>query len=438
MKPGITLLAASLGALTLGVAGFFVPFLFDVWRIYLALLSFAILADALFLLFCTARFGVEREISSSLALGVVSPVKLVFTPLSAKPLPAKTQIFDLYDDSMRCTAFPSTLSRETLLHGACFAYDVTPEERGVWQFNAVQLLYSSGLRFWQLKVTHECKSSGKTYPDFQKLAGLAAEDLRGIYETTGLKNIRKRGQGLEFMSLREYQIGDAVKAIDWRATSRRQRVIIREYQEEQDQQVLFLLDSGYRLHRQEDNYIQFDTALNAALLLSYITLKHGDSVAAGIFGAEERWMPPRKGLSAVTALMNAFYDVKSAPVPSSPASALETALSRLNRRTFIVLISNFRSEDEEALSWILPRIKRRHLLCLVSLREIEAEGLRRSSPVNLEDAVEKAAAFSYLAARRALYKKWEHSGLLTLETTSAQISSALINRYLDVKRSGRL
>jgi uncharacterized protein (DUF58 family) len=136
--------------------------------------------------------------------------------------------------------------------------------------------------------------------------------------------------------------------------------------------------------------------------------------------------------------MNGLYDLSSSPSPSSPFSALEEALVRLKRRTFIILLSNFREEDGESLSWILKRIEKRHLLLLVSLREKESEYLASRQPGNSEEALETAAAFAYLGARRDLYKSWEHSGLLTMESTAAGLSAALINRYLQVKRSGKL
>jgi uncharacterized protein (DUF58 family) len=267
-------------------------------------------------------------------------------------------------------------------------------------------------------------------------------------EQSGIKQIRRRGEGLEFRSLRDYQEGDSIRAVDWRASSRRRqlddtlKLIVKEYQEEQDQQVLFLLDTGYRLHRPEGEgpaaRMQFDSALEAVLLLSWVSLKHGDSVAVGTFGKTQRWILPRKGISSFPVLVNGLYDLSSAPVPSSPFSGLEYALARLKRRTFIILISNFREEDGESLSWILKRIEKRHLLLLVSLREKESGFLAARNPGNLEESLETAAAFSYLAARRKLYSSWEHSGLLTMEAPAQGLSSALINRYLQVKRSGRL
>jgi uncharacterized protein (DUF58 family) len=174
------------------------------------------------------------------------------------------------------------------------------------------------------------------------------------------------------------------------------------------------------------------------LLLSWVSLKHGDSVAAASFGTSMRWIAPRKGMSAFPLLMNGLYDLASSPAPSSPFSCLEESLTRLKRRTFIILISNFREEDGESLSWILRRIEKRHLLLLVSLRERESEALAARNPKTNDEALETAAAFSYLNSRRELYQSWEHSGLLTLESSSQTLSPALINRYLQVKRSGRL
>ena len=535
MKPGAGLFIAALLWLFLGAAAFFSPALSLVWFLGGLSLLPLVIADGLVTRLLYGGFEVSREIPSSLALGEPCRVTLRFRATAGGLLPLGVILFDLYPDSMGCTAFPAPIQRKPLKNRGVlvFEYPLTPLDRGAWEFSGLELLYRSPLRFWSRKVFLPCISRGRTYPDFTKIKQAAGRDLRGIRELSG-RIPRRRGQGMEFLDLREYQPGDSVRAIDWRATGRWGKVVIREYQEEQDQQVLFILDSGYRLHRREapiapiggfmppeggplgmngaplrhqrrapiggfrppeqgelresrsllrppspskagagfPGYCppqgpetpiggspatasprglkgpmappiggaptQFDSALNAVLLLSYAALKHGDSVAALSFGAEERWLPPSKGPGALTALLNKLYDLKSAPVPSSPFSALENALSRIRRRTFIILVSNFREEDGESLSWILPRIQKQHLLLLVNLREKEAEELAFRRPRNREDFAERAAAFSYLRSRQRLSAAWEHLGLLTLETSSAAISPDLLNRYLLVKGSGRL
>jgi uncharacterized protein (DUF58 family) len=428
--------------------GFFSDAVSLIWLFSGFFLLPVIAADGLMLFFFADTLAVKRDVPSSLAQGQRFTVKLEIRRGDKGFLPFRIRLWDLHPQSMDCEAFPALVNRnlfagERSESPLIFEYSLLPEERGLWFFLGTELLFSSLCGFWRLKVFHPCESSGRTYPDFKKIKAKVGTDLRGLLERTGQKNIRMRGQGLEFRSLRDYQEGDSIREVDWRATSRRRKVIVREYQEEQDQQVLFLLDSGYRLHRREEEgrphsmRTQFDSALEAALLLSWVSLKHGDSVAVGSFGRVKRWLGPRKGLSAFPLLMNGLYDLVSGPYPSSPFSALEDALLRLKRRTFIVLISNFREEDGRSLSWILKRIEKRHLLLLVSLREKESESLALRHPKGGEEALETAAAFSYLAARRELYAKWEHSGLLTLETSAARLSAALVNRYLMVKRSGR-
>jgi uncharacterized protein (DUF58 family) len=445
MKPGRGLFISAVFFFFLGAAAFFSDPVFLIWFYAGALLLFLAILDALILLLLTDRLEAERSLPVSLAQDEPFRVRLSIRRGGRPLTPVKALLYDLYPSSMTCPRgrmFPARLDRNILTRGGRFLFEYTlfPRERGPWFFEGLELLISSPLHFWRLRIFHAVESRGWNYPDFKKLA--AGEELRGILGRLGSQEIRRRGQGLEFLGLRDFMEGDSTRAIDWRASSRtrqldgRLKVIVREYQDEQDQQVLFALDTGYRLLGR-----QFDSALNALFLLSWAALKHGDSVAAQSFGASERWIPPRKGKSAMTGLLRGLADLQSSPVPSSPFSALEQALARLRRRTFIILVSNFREEDGESLSWILPRIEKRHLLLLVSFREEETEALAARSPAlqnTPEETLETAAAFSCLAARRRLYQKWEHSGLLTLETTPSRISAALINRYLGIKRSGRL
>jgi len=449
--PGRTLFIASLFYLVLGCVAFFFEVFFLAWILAGALLVPFVVIDLSILLLLGDRLRVEREIPSSLAQAEPARVKLFIYRTGRPLLLSPIRLYDLYPDSMSTGAFPAKLvnslgnSRErTALKDAealVFEYSLLPNERGAWVFPGTEFLLGSLLRFWKLRVTHNVISRGRTYPNFRQIA--QGTELKGKPEKGEVSQIRKRGQGLEFESLRDYQEGDSIRLIDWRATSRnrlldgRLKLIVKDYQEEQDQQILFIIDSGYRL---PDFY--FDSALEAMLLLSYVALKHGDSVAAASFGARDLWIPPRKGMKAYTSLMNGLYDLHSAPVPSSPFLALENALSRLHRRSFIILISNFREEDDKSVSWILNRIQKRHLLLLVSFRESEAEALAfrggASQSMADEEVLETAAAFTYLANRRRLYRKWEHSGLLVLETSPQYISTSLINKYLSVKKSGKL
>jgi len=436
----------------LGCFSFFFNGIVIIWLLTGAVLIPLIIIDLVLFLLLADRLKTEREIPASLAQNQSVQVKLKIKRDKSLLLSGSIQLFDLYPDTMKTDIFPVKLcqnknDRKALINSdsLVFEYSIMPEKRGQWEFSGTEFMMGSILRFWRLRVTHETISEGRTYPNFKQLA--KGVNLNGNPDKGEAKQIRMRGQGMEFESLRDYQEGDSIRSIDWRATSRHRtlegnpKLIVRNYQEEQDQQILLIIDSGYRLPD-----FQFDSALEAMLLLSYTVLKHGDSAGAASFGAHDIWIPPRKGMSAYKNLMNSLYDLHSAPVPSSPFKAMENTLNHLHRRSFIILISNFREEDGESLSWILPQINQRHLLLLVSFHEDSLYKLasNESSAAGIqekrtdEEILQSAAAYSYLVNRRRLYRKWEHSGLLVLETSPSKISSALINKYLAIKRSGKL
>ncbi|MDR3247378.1 MAG: DUF58 domain-containing protein, partial [Treponema sp.] len=297
MKPGRGLFIAALAWLGLGAGAFFSDTLFLAWTISAICLLPVLVLDAVLLVFFCCRFKVERELPLTLAQGEPVKVRLRLQRAGTRAdagrttgvlFPAAAEIFDLYPSLMDNTAdvparlrtqapgFPVRLPRKELKAGDLdFVYTLIPRERGPWFFPGVEFLYTSPLCFWRLKVFCACRSAGRTYPDFKKL--MAGSALRGLLEEQGIREIRRRGQGLEFRDLREYQEGDPIKSIDWRATGRLRspaggwRFIVREYQEEQDQQVLCILDTGYRLRGNE-----FDAALHGTMLLAYTALKHGD------------------------------------------------------------------------------------------------------------------------------------------------------------------
>lgn len=448
MKPGRSFFIAAVIMCFLSMLSYFEPVFLKILIYGAAFFLLILIADGIILFFFTDRLKIERKINSILALGHSSVVELVISSSGRGITPGKIILFDIYDNLFDCTMFPAQI--KPFFDGGkyIFRYEITAMERGDWRFPACELLLSSPFRFWAFKIRHEVVSQGFIYPDFNMI--YSSVDFQALVSAVGETNARKRGMGLEFDSLREWQSGDSVRAVDWRATGRKGKLIIREYRDQQDQQILFILDSGFRLHKQEENFsekkiaqTQFDSALNAVLLLAHVALKHGDSVAVSVFGSVERWVSPVRGVRAFAFLMNSLYNVRSASCPSSVFSAIENALSRLKRRTFIIVVSNFREEDENQLSGILNYAEKKHLLLLANIREPQAENLAKmvfndDSKRCEDDILLSSSAFAYIAARQKLMKKWENRGILTLESTAGTLSPRLINSYLKVKHSGAL
>jgi uncharacterized protein (DUF58 family) len=436
MRPGVSLIISIFLILCVSVLAFFIHDVSSFWYILIAIVFAISILDAVLLI--NLQIPVfERFIKSELSLGQRVEVKIVCIS-EGSINPHWIRIFDQiphyfeHENPVLILKADQQVREER----SELIYHVRAVKRGRWIFSGFRVRYPSPLGFWMrfLFIPHSC--TGRIFPDFKAVSRMAAKEIKGRTDLSGVKILQRRGQGMEFDCLRDYIIGDSPRFIDWKASSRRTKLIVKSFREEQDQQVIFVLDTGYRLHRKEGPFLHFDKALNSLLLLSYVSLKHHDSVGVFAFGNQDRWVPPGKGLSRMPILINALYDVESANVASSPAAALERVLGLVRRRSLIILITNIRSEDRGILDLLVPTIPKRHLFLIVSLQEESAHDISKSDPESYEETLMYAAANKYLDEQRLLRLDWERKGVMVMETRPSKLGPDLINKYLELKGQG--
>jgi uncharacterized protein (DUF58 family) len=281
------------------------------------------------------------------------------------------------------------------------------------------------------------------YPDFAQVARYAwlAGDRR--LSEIGIKTYQQRGEGTDFKQLSEYRLGDPVRHIDWKATLRFGKPIIREFQDERDQCVMLLVDCGRRMRADDrQNGIgaaHFDQVLNAVMLLSYVALKQGDAVGAMTFGTPagaERSFAPRKGVDALNALMGELYSVQPTPTHSDYIAAARTLLTRHGKRSLVIVVTNFRDEDSSELGHALRLLRSRHLVLLASLRERIVRELVTQPLASGEVALEIASAHLYEQARRDAFNRLAAHDALMVDAEPERLGVELVNRYHAVKRAG--
>lgn len=243
----------------------------------------------------------------------------------------------------------------------------------------------------------------------------------------------------EFHQLREFRDGDTLRQIDWKATARKRTPIAREYQDERDQQILFLLDCGRRMRSQDGDLSHFDHALNASLLLAYVALRQGDAVGAMTFaGDDRRHLPPGKGSAQLGALLNTVYDLQTSQRPADFPEAVQAVLSRQRRRALVILVTNLRDEDDEELLGAVKRLGRQHRVLVASLREEVLDTLRQEPIARYEQALAYTGTIDYLNARNGLHEKLAAHGVPVLDARPSELGPELISRYLGWKRAGVL
>lgn len=317
-------------------------------------------------------------------------------------------------------------------------YRMRAARRGAFRFGTIQLRQRSPLGLIQRQSWLGTPQAIRVYPDFGALSGYALMATDHRLSQIGVLQRRRRGEGLDFHQLREYRIGDSLRRIDWKATSRMHRLISREYQDERDQTILLVLDCGRRMGAADEATTHFDAALDAALLLAHVGVHHGDAVGATTMAGEARFMAPRKGHASVSALLELFYDLQPGPrTPDYYACAVQI-MRRVRKRALIVFLSNLRDEDDDTLHPALALLRKRHLVLFASLRERVLTQTLREPVDSLDGALTHAATADYLQGRRASFRRLERAGALLLDVEPQQLAMALVNRYLETKRSGML
>lgn len=342
--------------------------------------------------------------------------------------------------------YPGTWDMELLPHASrvtpgayvSFGYRLRPPRRGNEQFDVPYVRVASGLRLWWHLHRIGPAQNVKVFPDYSKLLGqqLSATDRRA--PTMGSIRKRRRGEGTDFRQLREYRQGDSMRSIDWKATARQLKPITREYQEERDQQVVFLLDTGRRMLAQDESGSHFDHALNAVLTLSFIAQKQGDAIGLMNFGGNSRWLSPQKGRAGLDRLLSGIYDLYPQEVAPDYPQAASMLLSRLTKRAFVVLITNVRDEDDKALKSACNLLSTRHLVMCASLREKALDQALDAPVQQFSDALRVAASAHYLQLRQDAIKRLGIRASHLIDITPEHLSMTLVNRYWDIKESGQL
>ena len=155
-------------------------------------------------------------------------------------------------------------------------------------------------------------------------------------------------------------------------------------------------------------------------------------------GEDLRWMPPQQGSGGMDMLLGAGYDLQPKAVATDYLAAASALQARQRRRAFVVLVTNVRDEDDEELRMAVRLLSRRHLVLVVSLRELALDQAAATVDHELDTAIRAAAAMDYLAQRDAMHDALRREGVAMLDVSCNELSGVLVERYLAVKRAGRL
>lgn len=392
----------------------------------------AVLAGLDALLALPRRIEVRRELRSVLSVGRDNPVTLHVRSRARRSLTV-----ELTDDAFE-TAEVEGLPATVMLppHGtATVRYLVRPHRRGAHRLGAHTVRYGSPLRLWIRQLRLPAVDEVHVYPDVQAVRAyelLARQDRANAM----VRSIRRPGGENEFERLREYARDDEFRAIDWKATARRQKLIARQYQLERNQSIELMLDAGRLMTAESQGLPLFDHALNAALLLAHVATRGGDRVGLLAFSDRIRAsLAPTAGRSTTVRLVRATYDLHPELVEPDFGAAFSRLGRELRQRTLVVVLTRINDDvTAEALARYTRGLLPRHLPLVILLRDPELEATALVHPHDDEAALfRRAAAAEVLGWHDRLVRRLRRLGAHVLDVEPRQLTVDLVGRYLEIK-----
>jgi uncharacterized protein (DUF58 family) len=293
-----------------------------------------------------------------------------------------------------------------------------------------------GVRQWRVVLPWQVT----VYPSLpaSRLKASIAEAVRR--RETGLRSMRQLGEGRQFESLRTYVPGDDPRHLDWKASARRRKLIVRQFEEERRQQVLIVLDAGRLLTADIEGEARMEHVVRAALWLAFAANHHDDNVGIMVFSDEvHQYVMPQRGRRGLQQILDALAVVQPKLVESDYPAAFRYLAVRNRKRSLTVLFTDVIDRlASEALVANVASLRPRHLPLIVTLRnpDLDAAAVRR--PETITEAYRKAAAEELLAERDDALFQMRRSGAVVLDVPPRHAARAVVDRYQELKRKGRL
>jgi uncharacterized protein (DUF58 family) len=382
----------------------------------------------------TGRVRVRRDPIERLSIGRENPITLT---VQAKERVADVQIRDGYPLAMGVSS-PILTMNLAVQERQELSYTVHPTHRGEYQWGNLQIRQLSP---WGLVWNNWQQEQPQTVAVYPDLIGLKELSIRLTLQSAGsIRRAKQRGIGTEFTELRDYATGDDPRLIDWKATARRNRPLVRVLEPEQEQTLIILLDRGRLMTAHVQGLQRFDWGLNATLSLALAGLNRGDRVGVAVFDRQiHTWVPPERGHLQLTRLLERLTPIQPDLLEPDYFGTVSTIVKQQTRRALVVMITDIVDATASAeLLAALGRLAPRYLPFCVTLRDPEVDRLAHTMTGDLDSTYARAVALDLLNQRQEAFALLKQRGAMVLDAPADQISNQLVEQYLRLKSQSRL
>jgi uncharacterized protein (DUF58 family) len=418
--------------IALFVVAFIFPFLYNaVWYLLLVLATFFVI-DILILFSTKHSIEAARLTAEKLSNGDENPVNISVRNYYTFPIWIK--VIDEIPFQFQIRNFEINkkvkASSEHELN-----YFLRPAERGEYSFGNLNIYVSSPLRLISRRFTFDKNAMVPVYPSYIQLRKYDLMAFSNSLLRYGVKKIRRIGHTMEFEQIKEYVQGDDIRTLNWKATAKKNSLMVNQFQDEKSQSVYMIIDKGRVMQMPFNGLSLLDYAINATLVLSNVILKKQDKAGMFAFSKKvENRVFAEKRASQMEKILESLYNIKTDFFESDYSRLFVDIKKNINQRSLIILYTNFETLD--GLHRQLPYLKgiaKSHLLVVVFFNNTELNALIDKKTENLHEIYDKIIAEKFAFEKRQIVSELKKYGIHSVLTQPENLTLDTINKYLEIK-----
>ena len=424
-------------SLALYVASYSLPFLEFVADVLLATLFGLTCIDAVLVFASRKPLEISRKWNERFNLGESNKVVIIVSSTANQPIN-----FKLYE------GFPLEMQERTrffsglVLPGGIktFEYSFQPKRRGVFEFGDIEVQIRSVFFLVSRRISYDRKGEFHVYPSVLQMKKYELLVFHQQKVSSGIKKIRRLGNNSEFEQIKNYVQGDEIRTVNWKATSRRNELMVNQYQEEKSQSVYCVIDKSRNMQMDFEGLSFLDHSINSALVLSNIAIKKGDK--AGLITYSDKLgsiLPAERSAGQMRRLIESLYNQRTRFKEANYELLYQTIRRSVRSRSMITLFTNFESEFtlKRALP-VLRQINQKHVLVVILFENKDLQEFAHGNAESMLDIYQATVAERMISYKSRMAQTLRQNGIHTILTLPEELSVNTINKYLELKAKGAI
>ena len=417
------------------VCAFIVPFLLVLAKILVLVLAVFTLLDIFTLYFVKTGVSGRRNCPEKFSNGDLNTIQIAIQ--NHYTFAINIRIIDEIPIQFQERNF-QLLKKVKAQENTTLEYALKPLERGAYYFGKLQVFVSSPIGLVAKRYSFDDKKMVCTYPSYVQLKKFDFASFSNHLSEHGINKIRRIGHTMEFEQIKEYVAGDDIRSLNWKASAKRNQLMINQYTDEKSQLVYSVIDQGRVMKMPFNGLSLLDYAINSTLALSNVILKKQDKAGMFTFSKKvQNVVVAERRTSQMNYIMETLYNIKTDFFESDYSRLYSDIKRTITNRSLLLLYTNFETLD--GLNRQLPYLKgiaKNHVLVIVFFKNTELSSVIKREAQNIREVYDKVAAEKFMFEKKLIVNELKKYGIHSILTEPEHLTLNAINKYLEIKARG--